>query len=133
MGVCDAFSLITAALCGACGNYDRRFRKCAGNGSSRQAQPDGDLRAWQTYADDPVTLDWYINYSWFSTPWGENLVSQTITEETGVDIHFITPLGNESEKLNALIASDSLPDLITLGWWEPQVSEMTENGGLCAQ
>lgn len=59
--------------------------------------------------DDPVTLDWYINYSWFSTPWGENLVSQTITEETGVDIHFITPLGNESEKLNALIASDSLP------------------------
>ena len=93
-----------------------------------QVQPDGDLPAWQTYADDPVTLDWYINYSWFSTPWGENLVSQTITEETGVDIHFITPLGNESEKLNALIASDSLPDLITLGWWEPQVSEMTENG-----
>ena len=93
-----------------------------------QVQPDGDLPAWQTYAGDPVTLDWYINYSWFSTPWGENLVSQTITEETGVDIHFITPLGNESEKLNALIASDSLPDLITLGWWEPQVSEMTENG-----
>lgn len=123
------FSLITAALCGACGNV---MTGASGNvpetEAAGQVQPDGDLPAWQTYADDPVTLDWYINYSWFSTPWGENLVSQTITEETGVDIHFITPLGNESEKLNALIASDSLPDLITLGWWEPQVSEMTENG-----
>ena len=89
------FSLITAALCGACGNV---MTGASGNvpetEAAGQVQPDGDLPAWQTYADDPVTLDWYINYSWFSTPWGENLVSQTITEETGVDIHFITPLGN---------------------------------------
>lgn len=86
------FSLITAALCGACGNVmtgdfgsvpeTEATDKCSRTGIFRHA----------TYADDPVTLDWYINYSWFSTPWGENLVSQTITEETGVDIHFITPL-----------------------------------------
>ncbi len=83
------------------------------------------MPAWQKYAkEDPVTLDWYVNYSWFATPWGENLVSQTITEETGVDVNFITPIGTETEKLNTLIAADSLPDLITLGWWEPQVTEM---------
>lgn len=75
-----------------------------------------------------VTLDWYVNYSWFAIPWGENLVSRTITEETGVDINFITPIGNETEKLNALIASDSLPDIITIGWWEPQVNEMVSKG-----
>lgn len=73
---------------------------------------------------EAVTLDWYINYSWFVTEWGGNLVSDTITDETGVSINFITPMGNEEEKLNSLIASDTLPDLITLGWWEPQVSEM---------
>lgn len=73
---------------------------------------------------EAVTLDWYINYSWFVTKWGGNLVSDTITDETGVSINFITPMGNEEEKLNSLIASDTLPDLITLGWWEPQVSEM---------
>lgn len=83
-----------------------------------------EIPAWQTYADEPVTLDWYVNYSWFALPWGENLVSKTITEETGVDINFITPSGTETEKLNALIASNSLPDLITIGWWEPQVTEM---------
>lgn len=87
---------------------------------------DQDSPGWQLHADEPVTLDWYVNYSWFTTTWGENLVSKSITDETGVSIHFITPSGNETEKLNALIASDSLPDLITLGWWEPQVSEMIQ-------
>lgn len=73
---------------------------------------------------EEVTFDWYINYSWFNTVWGENLVSRTITEETGVNINFIAPMGNESEKLGALITSDALPDLITLGWWENQIDEM---------
>lgn len=84
--------------------------------------------AWQKYADEEITLDWYVNYSWFATPWGENLVSQTITEQTGVNVNFITPIGNETEKLNALIASDSLPDILTIGWWEPQVNEMVNSG-----
>lgn len=76
------------------------------------------------YKEDKVTLDWYINYSWYVTGWGNNVVSKEITEKTGVNINFITPISSEEEKLNALIASDSLPDLITLGWWEPQIQEM---------
>lgn len=75
---------------------------------------------------EPVTFDWYVNYSWFAMDWGQNVVSKEITKETGVDINFIMPSGNESEKLNTLIASESLPDLITLGWWEPQVNTMIE-------
>lgn len=57
---------------------------------------------------------------------GENAVSKKITEETGVNIRFITPSGNENEKLNALISANSLPDFITLGWWEPQINEMID-------
>ena len=85
---------------------------------------DADMPAWQKYAKEPIEFDWYINYSWFTTGWGENVVSRKITEETGVSLNFITPSGNESEKLNALIAADSLPDFVTLGWWESQVDEM---------
>ncbi len=84
--------------------------------------------AWERYAGEPVTFDWYINYSWYNSEWGGNVVSDKITEETGVNIHFITPGGNEKEKLNALIAADSLPDFITLGWWEPQIDEMIDSG-----
>ena len=94
--------------------------------SQETADPstDADMPAWQKYAKDPIEFDWYINYSWFTTGWGENVVSRKITEETGVSLNFITPSGNESEKLNALIAADSLPDFVTLGWWESQVDEM---------
>ncbi|MCR5332361.1 MAG: extracellular solute-binding protein [Lachnospiraceae bacterium] len=76
---------------------------------------------------EPVTFDWYVNYSWFVTSWGGNVVSDTITRDTGVTVNFISPPGNEAEKLNALIASDSLPDLITLGWWEPQYAAIVES------
>lgn len=88
---------------------------------------DNDVPGWQANADDKVDLSWYINFSWFTTPWGENLISKTITEETGVNVEFIVPAGNEAEKLNSLIASDSLPDLVTLGWWEGQVGQMIED------
>ncbi len=71
-------------------------------------------------------FDWYINYSWFNTGWGNNAVSRAITEKTGVSINFVTPSGNEAEKLNALMASGTLPDLITIGWWEPQVNDMIQ-------
>lgn len=92
-----------------------------------ETEMSADIPGWQQDADENVTLDWYVNYSWFTTSWGNNLVSQAITKETGVNINFITPMGNETEKLNALIASDSLPDIITIGWWEPQVSTMINN------
>lgn len=105
---------------------------CAGKeeaqGNAGDVPVGEDAPAWQRYAGEPVTFDWYINYSWYNSDWGGNVVSDKITEETGVSIQFITPSGNEGEKLDALIAADSLPDLITLGWWEPQVDEMIDEG-----
>lgn len=97
-------------------------------GNSGEENEEDVTPAWMLLAEDEVTLDWYINYSWFTTPWGENAVSQKITEETGVSVRFLTPMGNENEKFNSLIASDSLPDLITLGWWEPQVRTLIDGG-----
>lgn len=110
--LCCAF--LCAAGCADKSGQDERYE------SENMADPA------QEYAKERVDFEWYINYSWFTTGWGENIVSRKITEETGVNIKFITPSGNESEKLNALIAADSLPDFITLGWWEPQVNEMIE-------
>ena len=109
--------LLVSLVLGGCAS------PATGNGvaSSPAAAPDA-----QENAKDQVTFDWYINYSWFNTKWGQNAVSKAITEKTGVNINFITPQGNEEEKLNALIASGSLPDLITLGWWEPQINDIIQ-------
>lgn len=76
----------------------------------------------------PITLDWYINFSWYNTPWGDSVVSKEITDKTGVKINFISPLGNESEKLTAMITSGNLPDLITLDHTETQCGSLEEQG-----
>ncbi|MDF1567454.1 MAG: extracellular solute-binding protein [Spirochaetaceae bacterium] len=84
---------------------------------------DPDTPGW-TLDTSPVQFDWYLNFAWFRGIWGEDPVSRYVTEKTGVDIEFIIPAGNEADKLNTMIASGSLPDFVTLGWWEPQVKEI---------
>ena len=37
-------------------------------------------------------------------------------------------MGNETNKLESLIDSDSLPDIVTIGWWEPQIQTMLDRG-----
>ena len=92
-----------------------------------QKEVSADEPGWMRNSDDKVNLQWYINFSWFTTPWGEDMTSQKITEETGIDIDFIVPAGNEAEKLNTMLASDTLPDIVTLGWWEGQIKEMIDS------
>ncbi len=84
---------------------------------------DPNVPGW-TLDTSPVRFDWYLNFSWFRGIWGEDPVSQYVTDKTGVDIEFIIPAGNEADKINTMIASGSLPDFVTVGWWEPQVREI---------
>ena len=116
------FLIILAAVVGLC------FSVASCGKEGQQDMADENLPGWQRYANEAVTLDWYVNYSWFVTKWGGNAVSDKITEETGVTVNFVTPLGNEEEKLNSLISLNALPDVITLGWWEPQITEMIDQG-----
>ena len=74
-------------------------------------------RPAQVVSEEPVELDWYVNFSWYNTTWGGNAVSDAITHKTGVTVNFISPEGSETQTLDALIAGDKLPDIITLGWW----------------
>ena len=104
---------------------------CAGTNENKVTEQtqSSETIGWKKYAaeQNPVTLNWYINYSWFTMDWGKNMVSKQITKDTGVNINFVTPAGNQEETINALVASDSLPDIVTLGWWEPQINDMIKN------
>jgi putative aldouronate transport system substrate-binding protein len=68
----------------------------------------------------PITFDWYVNYPWFTTKWGNNSVSNYVTKKTGVSINFISPSGNGTEKLNAMIDRGKLPDFITINAWDDE-------------
>lgn len=78
--------------------------------------------------EEETTLSWYINYSWFNMQWGNNLVSKKIKADTNIDIDFIVPSGSESNTLEVMLASNQLPDLLTLGWWEPEVAALIDGG-----
>ncbi|MFI3174066.1 MAG: extracellular solute-binding protein [Bacillota bacterium] len=71
-----------------------------------------------------IELDWYVAETWF-TDTDENLVKQLIEDELGIRLNFITPIGDANEKTNTLIASNTLPDLVTMGWWNGQVQDLS--------
>ncbi|MCQ2583962.1 MAG: extracellular solute-binding protein [Treponema sp.] len=116
-----AFALTAAATLMSCSGKG----KASASGTKAGTEKDA---GWKLNTKDPIKLDWYINFSWFARHWGDSMVSKYITEKTGVDVNFIVPAGNEAEKLNAMIAGDALPDLITLGWWEGQIPQMIDAG-----
>lgn len=95
---------------------------------AEEQKPSGDTPGWQGNTE-PITFDWYMNFSWFNKKWGGDATAEYIKKKTGVDINFIVPAGNENEKLNTMIASGKLPDFITLGWYEEGVRKMI-NGKL---
>ena len=106
------------------------FMSCSGKKEADGKTKKGteNVPGWTLNKADPITFDWYINFSWFARHWGDSKVSKYITDKTGVNVNFIVPAGSEAEKLNAMIAGNALPDIITLGWYEGQVPMMIDSG-----
>ncbi|MDR9853150.1 extracellular solute-binding protein [Paenibacillus sp. VCA1] len=123
-----AFTLMLSLA--ACGGSSGGDTKAAEPENKNEPAPEAktvsaDEPGWKADTS-PITFDWYLNFSWFANKWGVDPTSQYVTKKTGVSVNFIVPAGNENEKLNTMIASGSLPDFITLGWWEDAVKTMIE-------
>ncbi|MFI3325918.1 MAG: extracellular solute-binding protein [Clostridia bacterium] len=71
-----------------------------------------------------VEIDWFIAESWFSSTDG-NLALELMQNATDTKINYIVAVGDATEKLNAYIASNTLPDMVTMGWWNSQVQEIS--------
>ncbi|MCX7655947.1 MAG: extracellular solute-binding protein [Treponemataceae bacterium] len=123
LGTALALVLVGAVVC-AEGTQEKKVS----SSSTKTVPGTGSTPGWKLNKDKPITFDWYINFSWFARQWGESAVSKYITQKTGVNVRFIVPAGNEAEKMNSMIAGNTLPDLITIGWWEGQVPMMIDAG-----
>ena len=66
---------------------------CGNSKAENEIITSSEKPAWELNKEE-ITLDWYINYSWYTTPWGQNIVSKAITEDTGVSIKFTSFLGS---------------------------------------
>ncbi|WP_138752196.1 extracellular solute-binding protein [Paenibacillus sinopodophylli] len=123
-----AFSLLLCFTIVACSSNNGKSNSNSNGSVNENAEAstaDPNEPGWRSKTD-PITFDWYINFSWFGAKWGEDLTSQYITKKTGVSVNFIVPPGNENEKLNTMIASGDLPDFITIDVSNDAVKKMIE-------
>ena len=79
-------------------------------------------------ADEPVTITWFVAEEGYAKTWNpwKNLADAKILRNTGVNLEVKS---GDLTDLDALIATDSLPDLITV---EAETAEryMLENSGM---
>ena len=61
-------------------------------------------------ADEPVTLDLYLDFTWFPTDSWTGIIPETLTENGGVTFD-VTRSADDSQ-LGLMIASGDLPDVI---------------------
>jgi ABC-type sugar transport system, periplasmic component len=133
-----ATTAISLAACSSGGNNGNNAassnspQDSAASPSSSAAAPEtasaspsasGDQPAWQKNTS-PITFDWYINFSWFTGKWGDDVVAKYVEKKTGVKLNFIVPAGDEKAKMNTMLASGSLPDFVTLQATDEAVKKM---------
>jgi putative aldouronate transport system substrate-binding protein len=79
-------------------------------------------------ADRPVTVEWFFGWDWVNLHWDtvNSVFDKYVFDNTNINIEFSS---GDTEKLNALIATNSLPDIVTYDAVSGQRLEM-ENSGL---
>lgn len=81
-----------------------------------------DVPSWKTDTST-ADLSWYINFDWFAQTWGNDVATKYITEDTNVNI---TYQGGSDDKLNTILASGDLPDIITISGTSPIIKEASK-------
>ena len=81
-----------------------------------------------TYEGETITLTaFYSNeLSW------DTVVAEEITRRTGVKLEFVTIAGDADEKLNLMMISDQVPDIVTIGRGNSANAEYINNGKVIA-
>lgn len=108
LGLLTASLVLTLA---ACGGGDKKEE---GKDISIKDRYELDAKkpAWQLDNKKEVTdLTWYINADWKMTPFGKDVTTKKIKEDLNINVKFVT---GDDAKLNALISSGDLPDIVTL-------------------
>lgn len=74
-----------------------------------------DKNSWEYIEDGTdLTIDWYVDVSSWNQPTGLESVSQKIKQDTGIKVNFQTPVTDDGQKLQTIIASKKKPDVMTL-------------------
>ncbi|WP_162341624.1 extracellular solute-binding protein [Paenibacillus paridis] len=104
---------------------------CTGNDRNEEQQ-EGNTNGTNPPAQEVLDIDWYVNLSWwkYSGDYGKDKFSQLIRDKFGLNINFITPAGDGSEQMSAMIATGQIPDIITVESWMDYKTSLAKGGYL---
>lgn len=76
----------------------------------------------------PITVDWFVAYDWYGKVFDpvNNFADKALQTETGITLNIIT---GDTDKLNALIMTNELPDIVTFDAIASQRTQL-ENAGM---
>lgn len=79
---------------------------------------------------EDISLDWYINLKWwqYNNEWCDYPVLNEVTQITGVEPKVTIPTGDGNDKLGLIMASNTLPDMITVGTDDPMLDKLISQG-----
>ncbi|MEZ0537364.1 extracellular solute-binding protein [Caldicellulosiruptoraceae bacterium PP1] len=73
------------------------------------------IKPYWEWGNSPKKLDWFVNYGWYNVKWDSEhtMMHNLIKQKTGIDLKIMTPATDSNDKINAMIAADDLPDMIS--------------------
>lgn len=107
-----SIALVMVMILAGCSGAD------GGNTTSEEtAEPTGTPESGEfVLGEQPLKFSFYGHYDWYTMPeWGGDLATKWIRENKKVDVVPISSGGNAKNKLNTMIVSGELPDVI---WME---------------
>lgn len=129
----------------SCGNKDNSGSSnsgSAGDSSMTESTQSNEADAGESEANqaittediekqlDGLTITWYTHYDWATDyEWGTSPTTTWMKDNLGVNVEFILSNGAAEQKLTTMIASNSLPDLITLDRG-PTTEQLSDGGAL---
>jgi len=131
--------LVSTALAGCSGGNGGGNTDNGGSEANAPAENTGDntpvegeeASAEQGYSDI-MDVDWYINLSWwkYEGDWGNDAFSKYIRKNFGLNLNFVTPAGDGTDQISAMIATGEIPDLVTVESWLDYKSKLAKGGYL---
>lgn len=88
-----------------------------------------DKNSWEYAGGEQLRIDWYVNVSsWRYSSNGNDRLSEIIKEKTGISVTFQTPVDESGQLLSTILASNDLPDVMTLTTDSPEIDQMAAQG-----
>ncbi|XID93040.1 extracellular solute-binding protein [Paenibacillaceae bacterium WGS1546] len=132
-----AFALVLAGSLVACaGNNGNNVSPAPSSsaptseGASASATDSASNGVTNWKVGDNVSLKWYLNFGWwdYNKKWLEYPVLKEVSDITGVVPEVSIPTGDGTEKVNLMIATNTLPDLVTMDQNDPSVQKLISQG-----